>query len=95
MIKRKITSKLCEFYDNSRKALLLTGARQTGKSFSVRHFGQSHYRHFIEINFIEQPTARNIFRKAIDVQDMLMRLTVFASDELVAGETLEFPVPIV
>lgn len=95
MIKRKITSKLCEFYDNSQKALLLTGARQTGKSFSVRHFGQSHYRHFIEINFIEQPTARNIFRKATDVQDMLMRLTVFASDELVAGETLEFPVPIV
>ena len=90
MIKRKITSKLCEFYDNSRKALLLTGARQTGKSFSVRHFGQSHYRHFIEINFIEQPTARNIFRKATDVQDMLMRLTVFASDELVAGETLIF-----
>ena len=90
MIKRKITSKLCDFYDNNRKALLLTGARQTGKSFSVRHFGQSHFRHYIEINFVEQPTARNIVRKATDVQDVFVRLSVFASYELVAGETLVF-----
>ena len=37
MIKRKITNRLRDFYQNDKKALLLTGARQTGKSFSARH----------------------------------------------------------
>jgi hypothetical protein len=36
MLKRKIDSYLNNFFANSKKALLLTGARQTGKSFSIR-----------------------------------------------------------
>lgn len=90
MIKRKITSRLVNFYSNSRKALLLTGARQTGKSYSIRHFAQSNFKHYIEINFIEQPNARNIFANATNVQDMLMRLSAFTADELVQGETIIF-----
>lgn len=81
MIKRKITSRLVNFYNNSHKALLLTGARQTGKSFSIRHFAQSNFKHYIEINFVEQPNARNIFVNATNVQDMLMRLSAFTPDE--------------
>ena len=90
MIKRKITSRLVNFYNNSHKALLLTGARQTGKSFSIRHFAQSNFKHYIEINFVEQPNARNIFVNATNVQDMLMRLSAFTPDELVQGETMIF-----
>ena len=55
MLKRKIDSYLDNFFANSKKALLLTGTRQTGKSFSIRQFGKTHFRHFIEINFINQP----------------------------------------
>lgn len=90
MIKRKITSRLIDFYKQTPKALLLTGARQTGKSFSIRHFGTSFFNHFIEINFIEQPMARNIFVHATDTQDMLMRLSAFTSEKLVKGDTLIF-----
>lgn len=36
MLKRKIDSYLDNFFTRSKKALLLTGARQTGKSFSIR-----------------------------------------------------------
>ena len=55
MINRKITNRLRDFYHNTNKALLLTGARQTGKSFSARHFGMTYFKHFVEINFIETP----------------------------------------
>ena len=61
MIKRKITNRLRDYYHNTNKALLLTGARQTGKSFSARHFGTTYFKHFVEINFIESPSARNMF----------------------------------
>ncbi len=37
---------------NKRKALLITGALQTGKTYTIRHYGQSHFENFIEINFI-------------------------------------------
>ena len=37
MLKRKIDSYLNNFFANSKKALLLTGARKTGKSFSILH----------------------------------------------------------
>ena len=39
MIKRKIDRYLAGFFDTDRKALMLTGARQIGKTYSIRRFG--------------------------------------------------------
>ena len=47
MLYRTLTSFIKNYYHTSRNALLLTGARQTGKTFSVRHFGES-FASFIE-----------------------------------------------
>ena len=88
MIKRKIISRLRDYYHNTNKALLLTGARQTGKSYSARHFGVTYFKHFIEINFIEAPSARTIFVNATDAKDILVRLSAYTSEPLVKGETL-------
>ena len=53
MFKRKIESTLeCFKTDIAKKALLITGARQTGKTYSVRKFAQKNYDSFVEINFI-------------------------------------------
>lgn len=47
MLKRKIDAVFEKFYtDTSRKALLLTGARQVGKTYSVRKFGKERYESF-------------------------------------------------
>ena len=50
MVKRKIDNYLECFFEQNKKALLLTGARQIGKTFSIRHFGHEHFEHFVEIN---------------------------------------------
>ena len=50
MIKRKIDSYLEHFFEQNKKALLLTGARQIGKTFSIRRLGHEHFEHFVEIN---------------------------------------------
>ncbi len=90
MLKRKIDSYLEQFYKQTNMALLVTGARQTGKSFSIRQYGMSHYENFVEINFIEDPSAAEILKGARNSQDILVRLSLITSIPLVAGKTLVF-----
>ena len=91
MLSRKIESALDDFYhDGNRKALLLTGARQVGKTFSVRNFGKSRYEGFVEINFIRTPDAQKIFSDPADEHDILLRLSAFTKNRLIPGKTLIF-----
>ncbi|MCF0182451.1 MAG: ATP-binding protein [Muribaculaceae bacterium] len=89
MLKRKIYKQIEEFYKNSRNALMITGARQIGKTFTIREFGKT-FESFIEINFVESPAAANIFANAQNCKDILLRLSAFSSGKLVKGSTLIF-----
>lgn len=90
MLIRKIDSYLGDFYKSTNKALLVTGARQTGKSFSIRQFGKRNFHRFVEINFIEQPDAVSAFRNAKSSQDILVRLSLLTDVPLEKGQTLVF-----
>ena len=90
MIKRKIDSWLEHFFTNNKKALLITGARQIGKTFSIRRFGREHFKQFVEINFIENPNLIKIFSKATDRQDLLLRLSTITKQKLIPRDTLIF-----
>lgn len=51
MLERKISDNLLEWkLIGTGKALLLTGARQIGKSYAVREFAKHEYAHYLEIN---------------------------------------------
>ena len=90
MIKRKIDNYLADFFATDKKALMLTGARQIGKTYSIRRFGHEHFERFIEINFIENPGLVKVFSKAKNSQDILLRLSTVTSQDLVKGSTLVF-----
>ena len=90
MIKRKIDRYLAEFFEINKKALMLTGARQIGKTYSIRRFGHEHYERFVEINFIENPGLIKVFSKAKNSQDILLRLSTVTSQDFVKGSTLVF-----
>ncbi len=89
MIKRKIDSYIRHYYATTRNALLVTGARQTGKTYSIRQFGKT-FKSFVEINFIEMPQAVELFRGARNSGDMLLRLSAITTVPLIKGETLVF-----
>lgn len=89
MLKRKIDNYIDSYYANNRNALLITGARQIGKTFSIREFGKK-FKSFIEINFIERPDAVDIFKGAKNTDDILMRLSTITTKPLIKGETLIF-----
>lgn len=89
MIKRKVDDFIRHYYENTRNALLVTGARQIGKTYSIRQFGKT-FKSFVEINFIEMPEAVDLFKGAKSSNDILLRLSAIASVPLVKGETLVF-----
>ncbi|MDR1518204.1 MAG: AAA family ATPase [Dysgonamonadaceae bacterium] len=90
MLKRKIDNYLHDFYRRQKNALLVTGARQTGKTYSIRRFGETHFASFIEINFIETPNAVDIFSNAKNTKDILLRISAITQKPLIKGETLIF-----
>lgn len=91
MLKRKISDYLESYFTpNRREALLITGARQVGKSYAIREFGKSHYSSFIEINLLEDSIARTSISKASNSKDLLLRITAIASQPLIKGKTLIF-----
>lgn len=89
MIKRKIDNYIKHYYETTRNALLVTGARQIGKTFSIRQFGKT-FKSFVEINFIEMPEAVELFKGAKNSSDILFRLSAITSAPLIKGETLVF-----
>ena len=66
MLKRKITDYIEHFYKVNRGALLLTGARQIGKTYSIRKFAEEHFESFIEINFVESFGGKTFYKYLYD-----------------------------
>jgi hypothetical protein len=88
--KRHIDSYLEKWRDDPhRKPLLLRGARQVGKSMSVRHFGCT-FDHFVEVNFELRPELRKIFDDLSDVKEITSRLATIMTTPIVEGRTLLF-----
>ena len=91
MLKRKIEQTLLRFLaDDGRYALLVSGARQVGKTFIVRKFGREHYDRFVEINFIREPAAQAIFNDAHDADEVHLRLSTYIRRRRGDQKTLVF-----
>ena len=86
---RHLTAYLEDFFNHRKSALLLTGARQTGKTFAIRQLGKK-FTSFVEINFIESPDAINIFKGVNSAEEILLRISAFTDKPLIKGETLIF-----
>ena len=88
---RKAEQKLIEWKNNpEKKALLVTGARQIGKTYLVRQFGKANYDKFVEINFVLQKSAAEIFNGDLNADTLIMNLTAFLGTSLERGKTLIF-----
>lgn len=86
---RRLAKYLEEFYKSQSTALLLTGARQTGKTYAIRQLGKT-FKSFVEINFIERPEAVGLFKDVSSADDILLRISAISNRPLISGETLIF-----
>lgn len=91
MLKRKVNNEIVKWYQSGcNKALLLTGARQVGKTTSVREFAKAHYSHFVEINFVKYPRAKQAFDGNLDTKTIVTNLSAMGFGKFVEGKTLVF-----
>ena len=90
MISRHLDKIIENHYVSSKSALLLTGARQVGKTIAIRKYAQKAEMVLVEINFYEDAEARNIFIGAQNVGDVLLRISAHTRKRLVPGKTLIF-----
>ena len=90
MIKRKMEDRIREFFMKDKKALLITGARQVGKTYIIREVGKADFESFIEINFLENRTAQSLFENAKNSADILLRISAITDQPLIPGRTLIF-----
>ena len=89
-LKRKIDSELLNWSrDTSRKPLLLRGARQVGKSSSVRELSK-HFEFFLEINFEEHKKVHGLFAGDLSPHALCDNLSIMYNIPVKAGRTLLF-----
>ena len=83
MLYRKITSYLeNHLKSGTDKILILQGARQIGKSFSIREVGTRLYKNFVEINFVEDDEGDQLFKNIHKKEDFYLTLSMVAGDRL-------------
>ena len=73
---------------SSNKALLVKGARQVGKSYLVNAFANDSFEHVVTFDLIADTSVRDSFSAARSADDLLMRMTIAATEPMIAGKTV-------
>lgn len=89
-MKRSADIYIEDFYKKNRNALLLTGARQVGKTYAVRKYASNAGLQLVEINFALQPESKNVFQGVSDINELLLRISALSKKRLDIGRTLIF-----
>lgn len=91
MLERRIKQEIRDFLDSDRKeALMVTGARQVGKTYIIRECAKEIYKNIVEINFVENQQAVKLFENITGSKDILLRLSALTDVPMIPGETLVF-----
>ncbi len=89
-MKREISEELQKWKNKkNRKVLLLRGARQVGKTYIIRKFGNS-FSNFLEVNFEEHPSVCNFFNDSLSPDKIIEKLSLYFNIAIVEGKTLLF-----
>ena len=90
MLKRKIEKDIEKWIVNSEKALLVYGVRQAGKTFIIRECLKRNGCEYVEFNLINQPELVDILKNATDIDDLILKLSLYSEKKIVPGETIFF-----
>lgn len=87
MLKRKIARQLLDWKNTPRhQPLIIKGVRQCGKTASVLDFAHHNYAHTVYLNFFENPQYASIFQGSLNVDTLIMLLSVQLPDAVFEPE---------
>ncbi|MBQ8955506.1 MAG: ATP-binding protein [Lachnospiraceae bacterium] len=91
MLKRKTEKQIFDWLKSEKnKALLIDGARQVGKTYTVRQCMEQSDVDFLEINLLEDTDALRAVSNSRSVQDLTINLSVATGHSLIKGKTVIF-----
>lgn len=83
MLYRKIESLIEEHLkSDSKKILLIDGARQIGKTFIINHVGKKLFENYIEINMIADSLGDRLFENTKTVEDFYLQVSMLAGNKM-------------
>jgi len=89
-MKRNIDKDLQEWRDlKDRKSLLIRGARQIGKTFSIRQLGQT-FQYLLEVNFEEDKEVKIFFDGSLNPSGIIEKLSAYYAIPVIPDKTLLF-----
>ncbi|MGN0067987.1 MAG: ATP-binding protein [Bacteroides sp.] len=88
-MKRLIYNELLSWKNRSeRKPLVILGARQVGKTWIMRHFGQQEFESMAYINCDDEPRVKDLFMPDYDMDRILLTIQVITGVKVISGKTL-------
>ena len=88
-LKRNAIQKLIKWKsDEERKPMVLKGARQVGKTWLMKEFGQTYYENYVYFNFDEEDDLKSIFETNKNPHRIIELLSMIAAEKILPGETL-------
>lgn len=86
---RTSLTKLCTWKDSvDRKPLILRGARQVGKTWLMRSFGESHYENCVYINFDNNTRMKELFEADLKPARIIAGLEIEVDSDISSDNTL-------
>ena len=91
-MKRKVEAQLIAWKNKSseRQPLLVNGARQVGKTYILRKFGEEQFKNVVYVNLETNLTIASYFNDNIAPERLLRYLEASTGERIIAGETLIF-----
>lgn len=90
-MRRTVENKLVSWKDsNRRKPLIVRGARQVGKTWSIKNFGNEYFDQILTIDFEKKREWHSFFEGNLDPKDILQQLEIATHTKIVPGKTLLF-----
>ena len=90
MLSRKAQSKIDRWISKGKRALLVSGARQVGKTYLIRKCLNDAKQNYLEINLIEHPELVEVLSKSMTVDDLVINLSAAMNYSFVKNETVIF-----
>ncbi|MCB0806720.1 MAG: ATP-binding protein [Bacteroidales bacterium] len=90
-MERTFINNLIEWQQSeNRKPLIVRGARQVGKTYLIKHFGEKHFQNIHQIDFEKFPNMKSVFDKNLDPKRIISELEILINQRIEPGKDLLF-----
>lgn len=90
MLIRKIEKDIQDWIENDKRALLIYGVRQAGKTYIIRKCLREAGCNYVEFNLIREPEIVSILETSSTIDELILKLSLYSNEKIIPGKTVLF-----